>query len=103
MSNFLLLYGDVVVVEKCGHQEFQIVGIEVPSKMGHFFSVMPAPSHEDKFTKRLHELGGEWECDAGALFMLHVPQVHREKFEAETGFRLDEEVFGGIVPEQRPA
>ena len=68
--------------------------------MGHFFAIMPAPPHEEEFTKLLHDFGGEWECDAGAFFMLHVPLVHRVRFQSETGFRLDEEVFGGIASEQ---
>ena len=71
-----MYYGDTIVVERKDETTFRVIDIETPSPMVHNFFIMHAPPHDLEFSKILHELEGEWECDAGTLFLLHVLLVH---------------------------
>jgi hypothetical protein len=94
-SDFLLLWGDEVVVRKESDGIYSVVEVVTPSAMAHDFSVGGSPQGDTEFTRTLHELGGEWECDMGGLTMVHFPYCHQEELKQRTGMRLAANTVGG--------
>lgn len=97
-SDFLLLYGDEVIVEKSGDNTYRVIEVVTPSAMLHSFYVGGSPQGHQTFTDMLHEIGGEWECDMGGIPMVHVPRAKRDEYEKRMGCKLGEETFGGFRP-----
>lgn len=99
LSDFLLLYGDEVIVEKSDDNTYRVLEVVTPSAMLHSFSVGGSPQGHQTFTDMLHELGGEWECDMGGITMVHVPRVNLGEYERRMGRKFEGETFGGFRPD----
>lgn len=96
MSLHRLLFGDLFRVSKLAAGQYEILEPVLPSQMQHYFFLAESPPAA--YTSVLHELGGEWECEAGLMFCLHVPRVRTEElYERAGGFDLSskEEIFSG--------
>ena len=87
-SDFLLLWGDEVIVRKESDGIYRVVEVVTPSAMAHDFSIGGSPQGATEFTRILHGLGGEWECDMGGLTMVHFPFCHQEELQRRTGMQL---------------
>lgn len=96
MADYILYYGDEIVVEPIGNNTWQFVSLVEPSAMSHFFCIASAPPKS--ITKILHRMGGEWECDMGGITHFHIPTASIEEFSEETGIRFDqkEAVHSGL-------
>lgn len=94
-DNFKLYYGDEVIVRQIGPEDFELVSVVQPSAMQHFSFI--GSGDPKVLTAPLHALGGEWECDAGGLCLVHIPRGKVEAFNQQTGLdlKLREEVFSG--------
>ena len=102
-----LHFGDEITVRSLGDNQFDLVQIIQPSAMCHYFYMMGGKRENKRQGFRpqqslndvLVELGGQWECDCGGFFHLHVPRTQREVFSARTGWTLtsESEVFSGSV------
>jgi hypothetical protein len=103
-EDVVLHFGDEIVVKHLRDNEFDLIEIIRPSAMRHYFYVIggqfsnkegfrPHQSMEDV----LFELGGQWECDMGGLFQLHVPRCYVDTFVSRTGWALspESEIFSG--------
>lgn len=84
-SDYLLLWGDEIIVAPSTDGTYRLVEVVAPSAMAHIFSIGGSPQGATGFTNVLHELGGEWECDMGGLTMVHVPHDNREELIRVTG------------------
>ena len=111
-SGYKLYFGDEIEVESMGMTEYRLKSVIQPSAYVHFFSVCGIPKHADKttekptlgrfldeagFTKALHELNGEWECDMVGLLTVHCPRSNLQLLEERTGWSFagaSEEISG---------
>ncbi len=95
-DEFKLYFGDEIVVRQIGADDFELVSVVQPSAMQHFSFI--GSGDPKVLTASLHALGGEWECDAGGLYLVHVPSGKVEAFTRETGLSLGrkDEVFSGF-------
>lgn len=84
-SDYLLLWGDEIIVAPSGDGTYRLVEVVAPSAMAHIFTLGGSPQGATGFTKVLHELGGEWECDMGGMTMIHVPHDNRDELIRVTG------------------
>jgi hypothetical protein len=102
-----LHFGDEIAVRSLGDNQYDLIQIIQPSSMCHYFYVMGRKREnkrqgfrpQQRLNDVLVELGGQWECDCGGLFHLHVPRNQREVFSELTGWPLtaESEVFSGSV------
>ncbi len=97
MSDFFLFWGDEVIVEPVPETgAFRLVEVIFPSAVVHEFFLGGSPQGAEGFTRILHELGGEWECDMGGLTMVHVPRDRLDELRARTGIGRGEELLSGF-------
>ena len=61
LSDYHLLFGDRVAVKRISEGVFEVEAPELPSVYRHFELIANAPGLA--YTRLLHELGGEWECE----------------------------------------
>jgi hypothetical protein len=96
-SDHMLYWGDEVTLKPYGDQ-YELASVKSPSEMLHFESACPPPP--DSFTEALNAIGGNWECDAGYFFVLHVPAKHCSVFFSQYNLNHSEweQVFSGHNP-----
>ena len=96
-SDHMLYWGDEVTLKPYG-DKYELVSVKSPSDMLHFESACPPPP--DSFTEALNAIGGNWECDAGYFFVLHVPAKHCSVFFSQYNLNHSEweQVFSGHNP-----
>ena len=102
-SGYELYFGDEIEVESMGVTEYRLKSVIQPSAYVHFFSAWGIPScagkskvkttpgrflDESGFTKALHELNGEWECEMGGLLTVHCPRSNVRLLEERTGWLI---------------
>jgi hypothetical protein len=97
MSDYKYLFGDLFRVKKLSEGRYETIEPVLPSKMSHFTAMAQAAPMA--YTKVLHELGGEWECEMGLVFCLHVPRDKiQELYDRAGGLTLasNSEIFSGM-------
>ncbi len=86
LAEFPLLYGDEITLTKNGDL-YDLVSVQEPSNMLHYFSMATEPPQA--FTDALVSIGGNWECDAGMLLLVHIPAKDKDKFCRDNHFSFD--------------
>ena len=97
LSDYKYLFGDLFRVKKLSEGRYETIEPVLPSKMSHFTSMTQAAPAA--YTKVLHELGGEWECEMGMMFALHVPRDKIHELHKRAGgltLASNSEIFSGI-------
>ena len=96
--DYKLFFGDEILVEPVGESRYKLKSVVEPSPMCHFFCL--GSGSPAGLTDGLHELGGEWETEMGALTTFHVPRNQLDAFQEKFGIdiRTSEELFSGVQP-----
>ena len=95
LSDYHLLFGDRVAVKRISEGVFEVEAPELPSVYRHFELIANAPGLA--YTRLLHELGGEWECEL-MIERIHVPADRIDTLMARAGgfdLRTQQEIFSG--------
>ena len=97
-SEYKVFFGDEIVVQSLGGNQYLLLAVIEPSTMRHFFFM--GSGSPTALTTGLHELGGEWECEMGGLTTFHIPRDQVEDFSRRFGInpKSGSEMFSGVQP-----